>query len=95
MNDYEKSIVSGDTIYTYIPRKWELRNDTIQEQESSQKSVYGVENWNLSHIPESYPVDHTKDIGEIAIHQETASGALTCSVPIDAYSAANGMNPSV
>ena len=95
MNDYEKNIVNGDTIYTYIPQKWELRNDTVQEHESDQKSVYGVENWDLSHIPKSYTIDHTKDIGEIAIHQGTASGALTYNVPIDAYSAANGMNPSV
>ena len=98
ISNYEKSVVDGDTIYTFIPQIWELRSDLEQREvieEQGMRSVYGVENRDLSHIPESYPVDKTIDIGDITINQGTASGALTYSVPINIYPATNGMNPTV
>lgn len=102
------SIVNGDTLFQYVPEKWEIKppvesssgtnNSTLKSSKvaSSTKSVsYASDYMDLSHIPTSYSIDNTKDIGEIAISQSSANGALSYAVPIESHQASNGLNPSV
>jgi RHS repeat-associated protein len=103
---YKKDVEKGDTLYTYIPEVWELqpkvdiKTDTKTNSKRTavkqmQMAGYGGDYMDLSHIPESHAVSTSKDVGEIAITQGTASGALSYSVPVDCYQAGNGMSPSV
>jgi RHS repeat-associated protein len=108
---YTISVENGDTIYRYVPTKNELRFPTtnkpgiannslhtnaIAAKASNSKSVmYNAEYMDLSHIPTSYGIDNSKDIGEIPISQSSANGALGYNIPIEVYQATNGMNPSV
>lgn len=100
---YEISVENGDTLYSLIPEIWDLRPVTENKDRNNKEtsaitgksSVYGGGYMDLSHIPESYAVDKSKDIGEIAINQSSANGALGYSVPIEAYKAPNGVNPNI
>jgi len=103
---YKKDVEKGDTLYTYIPEVWELQpkvdiktdpktNKKRASVKQMQMAGYGGDYMDLSHIPESHAVNTSKDVGEIAITQGAASGALSYSVPVDCYQAGNGMSPSV
>ena len=100
-NKYSISIENGDTIYRYLPELWTTRppqaDSSINKVSSkfSRVSTYLGGDMDLSHIPESYSIDNSKDIGEITINQSGGNGSLGYSVPIKAYQAPNGMNPSV
>jgi RHS repeat-associated protein len=100
-NRYEISVENGDTIYRYVPEIWDLRpatEDKVSKKTSGEPSKvlsYGGGYMDLSHIPESYAVDKSKDIGEIAINQQSINGALGYSVPIEAYRATSGVNPNI
>jgi RHS repeat-associated protein len=50
---------------------------------------------NISQVPTSFAIDKTKDVGSIPFSQNTANGAMSYSVPIEAYQAANGFSPSI
>lgn len=102
-NKYSISVENGDTIYSLIPEIWGLNSTTTQtddtggktSKKASKVSAYTGSYMDLSHIPESYAIDKSKDIGEIPIIQNSANGALSYSVPIEIYQAANGMNPTI
>ncbi|MBP1617274.1 MAG: wapA 1 [Bacteroidetes bacterium] len=103
--EYTVSIESGDTIYQYVPEKWELhppatdatsaKSNLLKAATTKSASSYGVDYMDLSHIPTSYGIDNSKDIGEIGISQGSANGALSYSIPIGLYQASNGFNPTV
>lgn len=103
--EYSISVVNGDTIYRYIPEKWELRlpassatstgSSLLTAAAAQSASSYSGGYMDLSHIPTSYGIENSKDIGEIPISQGSSSGALTYSIPIEAYQASNGLNPSI
>jgi len=103
---YTVSVENGDSIYRYIPKVWTLRPST--EDSASQSiskankvsrmskvSAYSGGSMDLSHIPDSYSIDNTKDIGEITINQSGGNGSVGYNVPINAYQTPNGMSPSV
>lgn len=100
---YTVSVKNGDTIYSYVPEVWNLRpssGDSINKgtnkgNKMSKVSAYSGTTMDLTHIPDAYSIDNTKDIGEIAINQSGGNGSLGYSVPINAYQAPNGMSPSV
>jgi RHS repeat-associated protein len=101
---YNKTVENGDTIYTFQPEIWTLNpqvegNKSTKAKSSvstmSKVSAFGGNPMDLSHIPDSYSIDNTKDIGEITINQSGGNGSLGYSVPIKAYQAPNGMSPTV
>lgn len=97
---YNISIENGDTIYSFIPEIWDLNSASTQVEKStdvkaSRVSAYEDSYMDLSHIPESYAVDKSKDIGEIPIIQNSTNGALSYSVPIECYQSSDGINPSI
>lgn len=102
-NKYSVKVENGDTIYNLIPQVWDLNPKTAKVVDTTKKastkaskvSAYIGDNMDLSHIPESFAVDKSKDIGEIPIVQNSANGSLSYSVPIEAYQVASGMNPSI
>ena len=99
-NKFSISVVNGDTIYTYIPEIVTLRpqnSDTIIKKTPSKISKVASYStgMDLSHIPESYSIDNTKDIGEISINQTAGNSSVGYSVPINVYQTPNGMNPTV
>jgi RHS repeat-associated protein len=104
--NYTVSVENGDSIYRYIPKVWTLRptsedstNQAISKVNNvsrmSKVSSYSYGSMDLSHIPNSYSIDNTKDIGEITINQSGGNGSVGYSVPINAYQTPNGMSPSV
>lgn len=100
---YEINVENGDTLYSFIPEIWDLRPITESRERNSEEtsgntgksSVHSGSYMDLSHIPESYAVNKSLDIGEISINQSSANGALSYSVPIEAYKATNGVNPNI
>ena len=103
---YTVSVENGDSVYRYIPKVWTLRptsensnNQGISKVNNvsrmSKASVYSDGSMDLSHIPNSYSIDNTKDIGEITINQSGGNGSVGYSVPVNAYQTPNGMSPSV
>lgn len=101
---YNVTVENGDSIYHLIPEVWSLR-PTMGENASkglnkvtkmSNVSAYSNSStMDLSHIPDSYAIDNTKDIGEITINQSGGNGSVGYSVPVNAYQAPNGMSPTV
>lgn len=48
------------------------------------------------HIPTSYPINKTKDVGEIACNSNVSpTGAMTINVPIEAYQSPDGFTPQI
>jgi len=53
-------------------------------------------NFTNSHVPDSYPVDQTKDVGEIPISSFlTPTGAMTYNVPIEVSPGRQGFQPQL
>jgi len=105
-SEYTVSVENGDSIYRYIPKEWTLqptsKESTNQVTSNANKiskiskvSAYSGGTMDLSHIPDSYAIDNTKDIGEITINQTGGNGSLGYTVPINAYQAPTGMSPTV
>ncbi len=48
------------------------------------------------HIPTSYSIDKTKDVGEIACNSTVSpTGAMTINIPIEAYQSPDGFTPQI
>lgn len=48
------------------------------------------------HIPTSYSIDKTNDVGEIPCSSTISpTGAMTINVPIEAYQSPNGFTPQI
>ncbi|WP_185210780.1 FG-GAP-like repeat-containing protein [Sphingobacterium mizutaii] len=85
----KRSIYPAVTI-TSIPRPAE---DSIQPATSAKAASLSFTN---NHVPDSYPVDLTKAVGDIPMNaSSTPSGAMTYSVPIEVPAGRNGAKPNI
>ena len=67
-----------------------------QKNKAIGKSSNNTLNFENNHVPNSFSVDKTKDVGEIPIHSSvTPSGSLTYTVPIEMLPGKQGFQPQI
>lgn len=99
---FKVTVLNGDSIFTYVPEAWILDTTSYEniisniEPSKNTKSVaIPNESMNLSHIPTTYSIDKTKDVGQIEIQESTTNGALNYTIPIELYTGSNMLSPLV
>lgn len=76
--------------------------NTVKEEPLSSPATYATTNNSLpltrgsSHIPKTFEIDRTKEVGEIPyVSSTTKSGAKTYDVPLEVYPGINGFQPAL
>ncbi|MDE6632655.1 MAG: endonuclease, partial [Muribaculaceae bacterium] len=97
-NLYEASDVYFDSILSSLrPPLKTVQDERISpsETQATNKISFPITRGS-SHIPKSFEIDKTKEVGEIPYSSSTTkSGAKTYEIPIDIYSGINGFQPAL
>ncbi len=87
-----KDFIGADTDLTvrFVPA--EINEKTVEFKTADQTSG----ELRYSHIPTSYTVDTSKDIGQIDVQANTApNGSLQVTIPVNSYTSPRGMTPEI